>query len=60
VTFPLVADPQARLQSPLRITGLPVTVLVDADGRIAYTHFGPISSYGELAGLVRDHLGVSV
>ena len=60
VTFPLVADPQARLRSPLRITGLPVTLLVDADGRIAYTPVGPVSSYHQLADLVREHLGVSV
>lgn len=60
VTYPQVADPQGQLQSPLRITGLPVTVLVDAEGRIAYTHVGPVSSYDDLAGLVREHLGVSV
>jgi thiol-disulfide isomerase/thioredoxin len=60
VTFPLIADPEARLQSPLRIIGLPVTVLVHADGRIAHTHIGPVTSYDQLVDLVREHLGVSV
>jgi len=60
VTYPLVADPRGRLKAPLRISGLPVTVLVDPDGRVAYTKLGPVTSYDELVGLVREHLGVSV
>ena len=60
VTYPQVADPQGLLRSPLRIVALPVTVLVDPDGHVAYTKFGPVSSYDELVGLVREHLGVSV
>lgn len=59
VTYALVADPQALLQTPLRVSGLPVTLLVDADGRMVYTKIGPFSSYQELASLVREHLGVS-
>ena len=60
VTYPLLSDPQGHLRSPMRISALPVTVLVDPDGRVAYTKFGPVSSYDELVGLVREHLGVSV
>jgi len=60
VTYPQLADPQGELRSPLRIPGLPATVLVDPDGRVAYIKLGPVSSYDELAGLVREHLGVSV
>lgn len=60
VTYPLVADTEAQLRAPLRISGLPVTVFVDADGRISYTEVGPVSSYEELASLVRQHLEVTV
>ena len=59
VTYPQVSDPDGQLRSPLRILGLPVTVLVGPDGRVAYTKYGPVLSYDELAGLVREHLGVS-
>lgn len=60
VTYQQVADTEAQLQAPLRINGLPVTVFVDAEGRIRYTKVGPVSSYEELASLVRQHLGVTV
>lgn len=60
VTYQQVADTEAQLQAPLRINGLPVTVFVDADGRISYTKVGPVSSYEELASLVRQHLEVTV
>lgn len=59
VTYALLADPQAQLQAPLRVSGLPVTLFVAADGHVAYTKIGPISSYDELTDLVREHLGVT-
>jgi thiol-disulfide isomerase/thioredoxin len=60
VTYPLLADPQARLQGagpfPGRM-GLPMFAFVDEDGR-ATVMAGQVESVEELEGLVSDHLGV--
>lgn len=60
LTYPQIADPVAVTKVPLHIAGLPITLLVDASGRVAYTQVGAVSSRTELAALVHDHLGVSV
>lgn len=60
-TFPSVADPDGLTngRSPLpRVRGLPLLILVDADGRIAHEHFGELKSTQEIADLVAKHLGV--
>ena len=63
VTYPLLADPQAALSaaSPLPvIKGLPMMVLIDENGRIAYKQFIAIKSLGQLEDLVRTQLGVDL
>ena len=63
VTYPLLADPQAALSAanPLPvIQGLPMLVLVDQDGRIAYQAFVEVKSLGQLEDLVRSKLGVDL
>ena len=63
VTYPLLADPQAALSaaSPLPvIKGLPMIILVDQNGRIAYQAFVEIKSRGQLEDLVRTKLGVDL
>lgn len=51
VTYPEVFDPDGRLMRSLRSPGLPVTVVLDAEGRIAGRHVGRISEQ-QLAGLL--------
>jgi len=58
LTYPQLADPGAALRAPLRATGIPITLLVRADGRISFTHYGPLTSLTQLRSLVRRHLGV--
>jgi thiol-disulfide isomerase/thioredoxin len=58
LTYPQLADPDAALKGPLRVAGLPVTVFVKSDGRVAHTEYGPIRSLAELQSLVRTYLGV--
>jgi cytochrome c biogenesis protein CcmG/thiol:disulfide interchange protein DsbE len=58
LTYPQLADPDAVLKAPLRATGIPITLFVRADGRIAFTHYGPMTSLTQLKSLVRRHLGV--
>lgn len=59
VTYPLLADPGALVADAWRVTGLPVTVFVDAEGRTT-VHRGVIDDFEQLAGLVADHTGVRV
>ena len=59
VTYPLVADPAARLRSDLRIIGLPGVVLVGRDGSM-HVEYRVFRSYAELRGLVQERLGVAV
>ena len=63
VTYPLLADPQDALSGagamPV-IQGLPMIVLVDQNGRIAYKAFVEIKSVGQLEDLVRTRLGVDL
>jgi thiol-disulfide isomerase/thioredoxin len=58
LTYPQLADPDAVLKGPLRAAGIPITLFVRADGSIASTHYGPVTSLRQLRSLVRQHLGV--
>ncbi|HEY8450967.1 MAG: TlpA disulfide reductase family protein [Micromonosporaceae bacterium] len=57
VTFPSVHDVDGRLHDRLPAVGLPVTLFVDADGRIRHLHNAPLDD-GTLAELAAEHLGV--
>lgn len=59
-TWPHVVDPERRTASALRVPGIPMTLLVDADGRVVHRFSGAFSSTQELADLVAEHLGVTV
>ncbi|MSW65418.1 MAG: hypothetical protein F2825_11100 [Actinobacteria bacterium] len=60
VTFPNAFDQQDDLLSDLGRRGAPFTFFVAADGTLAYTEAGAVSSYDELRQLVADHLGVTL
>ncbi|SSC24286.1 Redoxin, partial [Klenkia terrae] len=60
VTFPNAFDQQDELLSDLGRRGAPFTFFVAADGTLAYTEAGAVSSYDELRQLVADHLGVTL
>jgi thiol-disulfide isomerase/thioredoxin len=63
VTYPLLADPQARLdfKAPFpSLRGLPFLALVDADGKVVHQEFVVIESLGQLEDLVEKHLGVTL
>lgn len=55
-SYPHVQDMDKTLQSSLRVPGLPVTLLVDADGRIVHTHPGVLTSEEQLEQLIEEHL----
>lgn len=58
-TYPHIQDMERTLQTPLKVPGLPVTMFVDADGRVVGRHVGGITSTQQLRGLISKHLGVS-
>ncbi|HLN76122.1 MAG TPA: TlpA disulfide reductase family protein [Nocardioidaceae bacterium] len=60
VTYPSLADPGGRLRVPFKVRGLPAVLFVDEDGKVVHQEFVAIKSYGQLADLVEQHLGVSV
>lgn len=41
-TFPVGVDPDGDLSTAYQVTGLPVTLVIDPDGQIAYRHSGMI------------------
>ena len=63
VTYPSLADPGGDLQGFdefAKIVGMPTMFFVDEQGRIAYQETGGLDSEGEIADLVREHLGVEL
>lgn len=59
-TYPHLTDPLKQTAGPLRFGGVPVTFLVDAEGRIQYRVVGAVASADQLAADVRTYLGVEV
>ncbi len=57
VTYPLLADPHARLRGPFRVRGLPGIILLKADGSVS-VQYRSIRSYPELRQLVQQELAV--
>ncbi len=56
LTYPIGLDTSDRIASTYGITGVPETFVIDADGRVAYIHIGPLTAeqlMQELESLVR-------
>lgn len=60
LTFPSVLDPKGGLVAAEAFPGVPDTILVDADGAVAFRHIGPYKTYDELTADVAEHLGVTL
>jgi thiol-disulfide isomerase/thioredoxin len=58
VTYPLLVDRSSKIRGPLRVSGLPMSVFVDAQGRMVFTERTPFRSYADLTAAIRQHLGV--
>lgn len=57
--YPQLVDPDRASAPDLGIVGPPLTLLVDADGRIVHRHPGAYASTGQLLDQVSTHLGVT-
>jgi len=58
LSFRQIFDPNATVQSSLRITGMPATIFVDEQGEIVQIHSGELTA-SELEKLLTDLLGAS-
>ena len=59
-TYPHATDRTRTLAGALSQPGIPVTLLVDAQGRIVKRFEGPLTSEAELTAAVSTYLGVAV
>lgn len=55
-TYPMVSD----IAKNIRVVGLPTTILIDKDGRIAYQQGVELKSVAQLKQLVAEHLGIAL
>lgn len=55
-TWPQLADPDKTLRAPLGIPGIPVSLLLDSEGRIAARHFGAFDDLEQLTSWVDEGL----
>lgn len=53
LTFPLLLDVSGETAKTYRVNGLPVSVLIDAEGVIAEVHTGEMKSVGQIEGLLK-------
>lgn len=58
VTYPLLVDDGQTLLTDLRVSGLPGTVFVDADGNVVGRHLGALTE-AELTKEIEDRYGIT-
>lgn len=58
VTYPQLADPDGMVRAPLKVMGLPQTVMIDTDGSVVYTHRGAFDSVDQIGAAITQNLGV--
>jgi len=56
--YPHLVDREGLLSRSMQVPGIPVTLLVNAEGRIVYRHTGPFTSAQQVRDLVSEQLGV--
>lgn len=44
ITYTILRDPDDRISSILQSPGVPVTLLIDAEGTVRWRHLGPVSA----------------
>jgi hypothetical protein len=59
IRYPSVVDDDGEVLRAFP-PGPPVTLFLDADGRVVHTRSGAFADLAEIEGLVAEHLGVSL
>jgi cytochrome c biogenesis protein CcmG/thiol:disulfide interchange protein DsbE len=61
VTYPIWLDPQERVSSVFRTTGVPTTMLIDRQGTLVWRHVGPVAANDpELTRLIAESLATEL
>ena len=60
LTFPSVLDPRGKVVAAEAFPGVPDTILLDGDGKVAFRHIGPYKTLTDLKQDVAEHLGVTL
>jgi cytochrome c biogenesis protein CcmG, thiol:disulfide interchange protein DsbE len=60
LSFPSVLDPKGQVVDAEGFPGVPASILLDADGTIAFRHIGPYKTLDDLKKDVAEHLGVNL
>lgn len=58
ITYPWARDERGDVANAARVTNMPATMFVDADGEVVSVHSGALDA-GELRDLVEEHLGIA-
>ena len=56
VEFPLIADTNKEIQTKMKMTVVPYTVLVDKKGKILMSHLGHIDNFDAFVGEIKKYL----
>lgn len=59
-TYPQLTDPLKQTAGPVRFSGIPVTIFVDAQGRIVHRTVGAVGSTQQLVDATEQYLGVTL
>ncbi|WP_052462710.1 TlpA family protein disulfide reductase [Nigerium massiliense] len=59
-TYPHLVDPDGVLSRTMQVPGIPVSLFVNAEGRVVYRHTGGFTSAEQMEQLVHDQLGVTL
>jgi cytochrome c biogenesis protein CcmG/thiol:disulfide interchange protein DsbE len=58
--YPQLQDPDKSLSGSLQVSAPPQTIFVDANGKVAYRHAGPLTSAAQLRSMTKQYLGVEL
>ena len=55
VEFPLLADQKKEIQKKLKVHAVPLTVLLDKNGKVLMSHAGPIGNFDAFVGEIKKN-----
>jgi thioredoxin-related protein len=55
VEFPLFSDPKKDIQKLLKVQSIPLTVLLDKNGKVLMSHTGLIGNFDAFVGEIRKN-----
>jgi len=53
--FPLFSDPNKEIQKKLKVQGVPLTVLLDKNGKVLMSHTGAIGNFDAFVGDIKKN-----